>query len=198
MLSGEVLENKLLVIVSKIEELDIITNSLSNYDFIVYKTIDDITNSEFKLINDYSIILDSSGKLYNFLIKQKFNIETLDDKYSFITYEQTKIFESPKLPYLFDRSNWNSYSDEHKKEIMFVISRLFNLFAILENIYFKQTTKKEKEFKDIIVESKEKKLFKLVEEIPKEKEEGYEYLELNTIKELNKIFNIIDSIVKED
>lgn len=192
-------KDKLLVVISKIEELELVSNSLSNYNFIKVECLDEIVKSEFKLLDSFEVVLDSSGKIYNFLKQQNLKPELLENKFNFLIYQNTKIFECPKLSYLFDRSNYDNYSNEHKKEISFVISRLFNLIAILENMYFKNNNnKKEKSFSDIIVQSNTNKTFKLVKEIPIKKEEEIEYLTLDSVKNLSRIFDIIDSVIKED
>lgn len=198
--SGEILQkNNLLVVVSKKEELELISNSLSNYEFIKFECLDDIISSNFEILDQYPVVLDSSCKLFNFLKEQNLLVQLLEQKFNYLEYQKTKVFECPKLYYLFDRSNYSNYTDEHKKEINFVITRLFNLIAILENLFFKNTKKKEeKSFSDLIVQSSSNQTFKLVKQIPENKEEGIQYLTLSSVKELNRIFDIIDSIVEVD
>lgn len=198
--SGVTLQkNNLLVVVSKKEELELISSSLANYEFIEFECLDTIIESNFEILDKYPVVLDSSCKLFNFLKEQNLLIQKLEQKFNYLEYQQTKVFECPKLFYLFDRSNYSSYTEEHKKEINFVITRLFNLIAILENIFFKNTKKnKEKSFTDLIVQSNTNQIFKLVKELPQEdkKEEGIQYLTLDSVKDLSRIFDIIDSIVE--
>ncbi|MGL5711144.1 MAG: hypothetical protein ACRCW9_09945 [Cetobacterium sp.] len=185
------------VIIGDQSELVNIKPALDPYDFVSYILISDIISSEFTILKNYKVVLDSNQKIFPFLKSKNLEVKKFDGKYDYIEHEGVMVFECPSLNYLFNKKQYLSYTDEHKKEVNFVITRLFHLLTVLGNSFFKTEVKKES-FKDLIVNNSKETTFKLVKTLPIEKEQGVEYITLDKAKDLCRIFDVLDSIKEGD
>lgn len=148
---------------------------------------------DFGILEEFEVILD--GTFNNFLFEEGKKIggkiiKNPNEKEKIII-ENFEVFKCENLSYIYDKKKMEFLDPEVKKINLihklnfekFLNSKLNQLFP-------------DHEYETLTVEEKGK-VFKIVKVIPEEKEENVVYLLDKTTKDLNRIFDIIDSIEGE-
>lgn len=188
--------NKILLIVENSEEEKLVEE---NFQPNFFKTIQ--FNELIKtpnLVEDYLLVLDSTSKIYCFLLQSGLK-EEKEKGFPFVKKGETKFFILPSIDFFLNKKREIYFDEEGRQKIKKTKTEVLKLIHLLETTYFaKELNKKEKlNFSELVIEHGNKK-FNLVKEIPQEKKEGVEYLTIENAKELNRIFDIIDSVVENE
>ena len=143
-------------------------------------------------LGGFETILD--GTLGNFLVtdskKAGGHIEILDSR-ELVRIEGFEIYRCENLSMIYDKMRMIIFEESVRK--LHRVNKM-NFEKFLNQLL-------EKKFPDIDLYELEvettNKRYKIVKQTPEEKEPGVEYITLETAKGLNRIFDIIDSIVEE-
>lgn len=139
------------------------------------------------------IILDSSGMIYSYLLQNNFKVEK-EVGYSYISFKNCKVFFLPSINYFLNKERIKYFPVEEQERAKKIKTSVLKLLHLVQTKYFPIENKKEESFSEIIVSNSKNKKFKLVKELPNEKEEGVEYITLDSAKDLCRIFDVIDNI----
>lgn len=141
----------------------------------------------------FETILDCT--LGNFLIldsKKAGGFSELIDQREIVKIENFEIYKCENISLCYDKVRLAIFEESTRK--LHRVNKM-NFEKFINNLLEQKFP--ELDLYELEVETTTTKKYKLVKQIPIEKEEGINYLTLETAKGLNRIFDIIDSIVEE-
>ena len=144
------------------------------------------------LIN-YKFVLDCT--LGNFLEEDAKNVGqlVLEDGREYVLVNDIEVHKCENLSLIYDTKR-TIFFEESVKKLHRIQKMNFEKFLL----NFTGKNYPETDYTELELETKNNKKYKLVKELPLEKETDVEYITVSTAKNLNRIFDIIDSIVEGD
>ena len=144
-------------------------------------------------LGNYKFVLDCT--LGNFLEEDAKNVGQLviDDGREYVLIEGIEVHKCENISLIYDKKR-SLFFEESVKKLHRIQKMNFEKFLL----NFTGKNYPETDYAELEIETQTQKKFKLVKTMPTEKEVGVEYLTVATAKGLNRIFDIIDSIVEVD
>lgn len=169
------LENKVLIISNQRERL--LKTAVFNDPYLVIISPEELED-DFEILNRSNITIDASftNQYFNFLTEQGLKKDTDSEaRTEYLVYDQSRIYKGTDNLASFIKLTHtlkHKFTDAQPEEV------------------------KKSEFQKLIAKSKEGATYHLVRKMPNEKEEGINYITIEELGKLERVFDIIDSVVE--